>query len=725
MIKSTKNVISRSALLTTALVFLAQGSLARADIEEVVVIGTKEDLSTLAGSGALLDESYLDKLDNSDLHRTLAEVPGLYIREEDGYGLRPNIGIRGATTDRSQKITMMEDGVLIGPAPYSAPAAYYVPNVNRMGAVEVLKGPAAIKYGPHTVGGAINFVTRDVPEVFEAGGNLSVGTDGYEKYEGRIGATSGNTGFMLDVLRYSGDGFKSLYSDADTGFVRNDVNLKVKYVPQSELPQVITVKAGWADEDSNETYLGLTDADFARDPDRRYRASQLDGFDTEHKLLHINYGIEINENLTVNAKAYWNEYARAWNKFEGFISGTPAQRILSSPNLYAAQYQVLIGVRDSSGADSQTIDVTNNDREFMSYGFQGGISLQHEFAGFSQNLQVGLRFHHDEVEREHRQRGYLMLSGNMIFDGIPRANKTTNKAETDAVSLFVANDIEIGKAVVTLGVRYEDIQGNLQNFLTSTKAENDQQEWMPSLSFFYELNDEISLLAGVHKGISPSGPGATDVNAEESVNYEFGGRFQRGDVYGELIGFLSDYSNLLGRCRVSDFGCQVGEEFSGGEVQIKGLETVLGYGRDLGADLQLDARLTYTYTDSEFEESFLSTFSQFGIVEAGDELPYLPEHIAAVSLDLNYQQWTAGVAYKHTSRMREEPGSGAISDGVFAEAQNIVDMHLKRNIGERTYVQLMVRNVGDEREIVSHRPFGARPSLPRTMILKIEHSIGN
>ena len=132
-------------------------------LDEIVVFADPNDLLKAPGSGARLTQEYLDRFDHTDLHQLLSGVAGIYLRDEDGYGLRPNIGIRGATPDRSQKITIMEDGVLITPAPYSAPAAYYVPNVSRMEGIEIVKGPSAIRNGPHTVGGTINFVTEPVP----------------------------------------------------------------------------------------------------------------------------------------------------------------------------------------------------------------------------------------------------------------------------------------------------------------------------------------------------------------------------------------------------------------------------------------------------------------------------------------------------------------------------------------------------------------------------------
>ena len=73
------------------------------EITEVLIIGDNADLMNLAGSGAQVNPEKVQFHKYSDLNQLVSLVPGVYVREEDGFGLRPNIGIRGATSDRSQK----------------------------------------------------------------------------------------------------------------------------------------------------------------------------------------------------------------------------------------------------------------------------------------------------------------------------------------------------------------------------------------------------------------------------------------------------------------------------------------------------------------------------------------------------------------------------------------------------------------------------------------------
>ena len=690
-------------------------------IEELVVIGTRQDADTVAGAGTLLDEETLEEFDYVDLNQVLSAVPGVYIREEDGFGLRPNVGIRGASADRSQKIAFMEDGVLITPAPYSAPAAYYVPNVSRIHAVEVLKGPAAIRHGPHTVGGAVNFVTRPVPDEPLAEVDFSIGNHGFHKVQGAYGRPLGANAYFVEALRYGSTGFKELDGGGDTGFVRNAFDAKWRWSP-GKRDQVLTLKFGYADENADETYLGLTDRDFDANPVRRYRASQLARFQSQHVLAHANYGIAFSPDVRLNAKAYWNRFEREWNKVDGLMSGAALQSVLTRPGNYVRQYQLLRGEIDSEPIDADTIDVTNNDRDFDVQGLQVTASLTGTTGAFRHQATAGVRVHRDAVDRDHRQRGYLMAGGDLVWDGLVRGSKATNHAQTDAYALFIADEIVRGDWRATLGVRYEDIAGSFDDLKTGVRRNSRQTVVSPGVGVHWQAIPRLSLLAGVYRGFSPAGPGSRGVDPEQSLNFEYGFRFATESLRFEAVGFFSDYENLLGRCRVSDSGCQAGEEFNGGRVEIAGAEIVGGAAFPLTDALSLELDFTYTYTESAFQTGFLSQFIQWGLVRKGDELPYLPEHIGRASAKLATGPWEFAAAVRGQAQMREEPGYEPLEDGLHADGFLVLDLSLSRRFGDTMLVQLLVGNTTDEAAIVSHRPFGARPNRPRSTVARLKYA---
>ena len=61
----------------------------------VTVIGTRDALGQIAGSGEIIDRELLETSRVFTVNEALRKVPGLMARDEEGFGLRPNIGVRG------------------------------------------------------------------------------------------------------------------------------------------------------------------------------------------------------------------------------------------------------------------------------------------------------------------------------------------------------------------------------------------------------------------------------------------------------------------------------------------------------------------------------------------------------------------------------------------------------------------------------------------------------
>jgi len=703
------------------------------DIEVINIFGQRNSLEKATGSAFVVNQEALEQFEYDDIHRILQTVPGVYMREEDGFGLRPNIGLRGATTERSSKVALMEDGVLIAPAPYAAPAAYFFPLVSRMENVEVFKGPSAIKYGPNTVGGAINLVSTTVATseneekrtVDFAIGEFNT-TKLHLSANEHIALNDGETlGLLLEGIHLKSGGFKNLASGNDTGFDKKEFLFKAFYQPNTEYYQWWQIKAGYADEVSDETYLGLTDSDFFLNPYQRYVASEKDEMDWEHYQFQLTHFIELSDQTSILTQVYQRNFDRDWDRLNSFNTNRSMQTILSSPNtgINALFMEVLKGERDTLTEQEQLL-FTLNDRQYYSRGIESKLMLDQTFSDFDLSTDIGIRLHQDQVQRKHRSDKYLMQNSALVFANQQQLVTTHNEDTVFAIAGFINTQLTFDDLVLSAGLRIESIDGEANDFLLDSVVENSDTIVLPGVGLFYSFNSELGLLAGVNKGFVPNSPGQTaEIDPEESWNYEFGLRYASGVSSAELIGFFNDYQNLKGTCTFSS-GCeqQLDQEFNGGAVDVMGVEMSMRHEFAINGKVSLPIALTYTHTQSEFQTDFDSTFSQWGQVRKGDELPYMPEHQASIEFTLASEQWRASIVTKYIGEMKEASGINTELAGFKTESFVQLDFSVWHQLSSEMRVYAKLDNLTDEATIVSRRPFGARPGKPRQATIGLKYN---
>ena len=287
------------------------------------VVGSTSSLETIPGSAYVIEGEVLEDQQQGfdDIHRMIRQIPGMVIQEEEGYGLRPNIGMRATGSERSSKITLMEDGVLIAPAPYTAPSAYYFPVTGRMEAIEVRKGSSQIRFGPRTTGGALNLVSTRVPTSLRLNADVAGGTDSALKAHVNIGDSYENIGWLFETYQLRTNGFKELDGGDRTGFYTQDYLGKLRFntSPQARIFQSLELKIGAGKEDSDETYLGITDRDFEENPVRRYAASQADNITWDHQQYQVQHFMAIPSAVDLTTTFYRNNFARNWYKLQSIL----------------------------------------------------------------------------------------------------------------------------------------------------------------------------------------------------------------------------------------------------------------------------------------------------------------------------------------------------------------------------------------------------------------------
>lgn len=707
-------------------------------IDPEFISGGAEDVFQFPGSsyfvtaGDIRDQNYVN------VNRILARVPGVYVREEDGAGLFPNISIRGVDGTRSEKLTVMEDGILQAPAPYAAPAAYYSPNAARMAGIEILKGSNSILYGPNTTGGVINYLSTPIPEQEQFylrttyGSNATAQT--HSHYGNMIDTSIGRIGYLAEIYTKQSDGFRTvdpglgIAGSNNTGYRIIEPMVKFSWEPNTVLDQKMEFKYGFTDVDSNESYLGLTDADFTANPYRRYAGSFLDDIATQQHRVSLKHSVAVTEDLDVQVAGYYNQFERNWFKIRA-VNGNSLHGTLG-PNGNAADLQTLRGLAPG------TLNYRSNARAYEAYGVQFSGQYRFETGTIDHALNFGVREHQDSVRRFQENTDILIGGGAPIINDLGPGSGGNRFQESNATAIWLQDEIEIGRLTLTPGFRHERVELHATDFrsdATNTvtrQLDGEIDWWTAGIGAAFELSERNSLFGGLHEGVATPGPRAilgSNVNLEESTSYELGFRHQSDNLNAEIVGFLTDFDSIISTA--AGFGANTSANAGTGTVQ--GIEALVGYDPWQKRAVRLPMYLSATWTDATLGDALNSGGGEniFGDADGGAgipgaEMPYIPEWKLATGIGLETDTWGVDLAATYlsdtfgTALNSPVPVSsirqGQIDGGV------IFDLGAYYHVNDQVKLVGGIHNLFEEVMLTSRIPEGPRANAPREFYIGCE-----
>jgi Fe(3+) dicitrate transport protein len=580
-----------------------------------------EDLLRLGGSATILTAEQLTQARVMTTEEALRKSPGVHARNEDAFGLRPNIGIRGLSPTRSTKVLLLEDGLPLSFAPYGDNAAYYHPPIERFETVEIMKGGEQILYGPMTVGGVINYVTPTIPA--RPGGAITLlgGNRDYLSSHARFGGTWRGTGLLVDGLRKQGEGSRD-----NTRHGVWDFNAKALTTLASQ--QTLGLRFATYGEDSQVTYSGLRQAEFDANP--RGNPFLNDNFRIGRHAGAITHTAAFNHNLVLTTSGYASAFNRDWWR----QSSNSGQRPNDSADPACGGMANLLATCGNEGRL----------RSYITWGLDPRMKAIYGGSRIRGEADFGVRYHSEFQDRRQRN-GPLPTSrtGLLVEDNVRTAKAT---------SAFFQNRFQFGNFTLTPGLRLETVQFRRTNFLLNSGAGisggTTLTQWIPGISGAYTLGGKVTFFTGLHRGFAPprvediisNNTGASlDLDAELSWNYEAGLRLvARDDLRLEATFFRMDFENQIVPTSVAG---GVGATLTNaGKTLHQGFELGGNWNsrRWIPSRHSIDLRSAWTWVpDARYVGPRLSSVSGFSSVSVtGNRLPYAPKGMLNASVGYSH-----------------------------------------------------------------------------------------
>lgn len=681
------------------------------------LIRDRQGLLDLSGSGAVVTGEELYTSHIFTTNEALRKVPGVVVRDEEGFGIRPNIGIRGMNPTRSTKTLLLEDGIFLTYAPYGDNASYFHPSSDRFESIEVIKGVDQLLYGPQTISGTVNYITPTPPKTPAGFAALTGGNRDYINGQFNYGGWSGPFGGLVDYVYKEGAGARD-----NTNHKIQDVG--VKGIAQVSPESAFIAKLSYFNEDSQVTYSGITDAE-ARNFGIRYNPFENDEFDTERVAGSLTNNWDLNPNVSVATTLYFNKFDREW--WRQSRTTTDGQCQASSPGF----------AQDRADGIAVDVDACNSRQGRLRYYDSRGIEQRWTFEYpvtelISNRLRTGFRYHSEDQQR------YQVNATSATGKDGPTVED--NEREASAVSLFAHNKLSFGAFSITPAVRYEDIDYSRRNNLTGARGTAQFSEVIPGISVGFDPTKNFLLFAGVHEGFAPPGVadiisnsgGSVDADPEKSTNLEVG--FKSAPLRGLVLDgtyFRNDFDNLIAVGSIAGGGLN---NVAQGQALFEGFELAarLDSNKFANTSFNVYGQLAWTYLfNAEQSSPFIDVVTGLAVTgsAAGNRQPYAPEHAVTARIGYAVSNFDAHVEmvyvgdqfadFQNFNSVAEATGkTGGIANSLNGRFGKI-DAYTIFNLGVTyTYVPtdtdvfFSIKNVLDD-EYIADRTRGILPGAPR------------
>lgn len=665
-------VLAAQALVTPA---LAQSESADSERElpAIYVIG-KDQGAALRQPGAvsLIGLEELEMRQPRSTEEMLRVVPGVTVKPEEESAVVANIGMRGLSS-ADYKTLILEDGVPVAPGLFVGNGRYYNPRVQHMEGIEILKGAASLRYGPSTIGGVINYISRQPAD----GVQLSVRGGSFNTREASVEAgassRSGDAVFGVIATQEKSDGFM------DKGFEMTDIVFKTGI--QLSDNQSVSLKVSDYKSDANISYYGVFLNEYRAES--RDNPAPDDWFLSGRRAVDVNHEWRISDSLRLNTLVYSSETWRDYWRFG--VNGAASA---------AARSWV------------QTDSLNGNNRAFERTGLDTRLQWGHSLFGVSSESELGVR--------------YMTESMDDVTIAAVRATPRTGTISrdvrdgADSLALYAQNRLQLSDSVaLTAGLRIENYEQNRKDRRRTpaqgTSAGSDNTEYLPGLGLTWQTTPELQVFASIYKAFSPAlNADALDaltdqeLDAERSVNLEIGLRGGDGRISYEMAAFRMDFDNqIIPANSNSQF-----QRTNGGATLHQGME--FGAGMELGGGFSVDGNATWI-PDAEFDGD---RFNAAGVVTTpdGNRITYTPEWTANLSLNHQIGGLRSSLSLHHTGEQYTDVlNSVAIREnltGFFTgriDSYTLLDLSAVYEVNSQLTLSASIKNLTDRRYIASLR----------------------